>query len=78
MFWNNIALLALWTSMAWAIGPMLFFVCWTVSISLAGGAGILLFTVQHNFEHSYASDDDGWDYDVAAIGARASWFCRAG
>jgi omega-6 fatty acid desaturase (delta-12 desaturase) len=34
---------------------------------LAGGAGIVLFTVQHNFEHSYASGDDGWDYITAAI-----------
>ncbi len=67
MFWNNIVLMALLGSMAWAIGPMLFFACWTASVSLAGGAGILLFTVQHNFEHSYASNDEGWDYDQAAI-----------
>ena len=38
-----------------------------VSTSLAGGAGIVLFTVQHNFEHSYASGDEGWDRDTAAI-----------
>ena len=68
MFWNNIVLMMLLGSMAWAIGPTLFFVCWTISVSLAGGAGILLFTVQHNFEHSYASGDEDWDYDQAAIG----------
>ena len=27
----------------------------------------MLFTVQHNFEHSYASGDEGWDYVTAAI-----------
>lgn len=67
MFWNNVVLITLLVAMAWAIGPMLFFVCWIASVSLAGGAGILLFTVQHNFEHSYASRDEGWDYDRAAL-----------
>ena len=38
-----------------------------MSGSLAGGYGIVLFTVQHNFEHSYASADEGWDRDEAAL-----------
>ncbi len=67
MFWNNLVLLTLWAGMAWAIGPVLFFVCYVTSLSLAGGAGIVLFTVQHNFEHSHASADEGWDYDQAAL-----------
>jgi acyl-lipid omega-6 desaturase (Delta-12 desaturase) len=67
MFWNNVALFGLWGLMAWMVGPMLFLICYTVSVALAGGAGILLFTVQHNFEHSYASADEGWDYDQAAM-----------
>ena len=67
MFWNNVVLLALWVLMAWWIGPLLFFVCMIISVSVAGGVGILVFTVQHNFEHSYASGNDGWDYDQAAI-----------
>ena len=53
--------------MSFAIGPALFFAVYLVSVSLSGGAGIALFTVQHNFEHSYASGDEGWDYDTAAI-----------
>jgi omega-6 fatty acid desaturase (delta-12 desaturase) len=28
---------------------------------------IVLFTVQHNFEHSYASENEGWDRNTAAI-----------
>ena len=35
---------------------------WWISI-----AGLILFTVQHNFEHSYASADEGWDRDEAAL-----------
>jgi omega-6 fatty acid desaturase (delta-12 desaturase) len=67
MLWNNLALLATWGAMAWAVGPWPFFVCYVVSGSLAGGYGIVLFTVQHNFEHSYASADAGWDRDEAAL-----------
>ena len=67
MLWNNLLLLAAWGAMAWAIGPLLFFACYVVSGSLAGAYGIVLFTVQHNFEHSYASADAGWDRDEAAL-----------
>ncbi len=64
---NNIVLLSIWALMCYAVGPALFFKVYLISLSLAGGAGIVLFTVQHNFEHSYASDTKHWDYDTAAI-----------
>jgi len=67
MLWNNLALFAIWAAMAWAVGPLLFFACYVVSGSLAGGYGIVLFTVQHNFEHAYASGDEGWSRDEAAL-----------
>ncbi len=67
MFWNNLAFFSLWGVMAWAVGPLLFFVCAIVSLSLAGGAGIVLFTVQHNFEHAYASGTEQWDYHTAVL-----------
>lgn len=67
MTWNNLVLLSLWVLMAYAVGPLLFFTVYAISGALAGGAGLVLFTVQHNFEHSYASDDDDWCYDHAAI-----------
>lgn len=67
MFWNNVVLLSAWVAMSWLIGPALFFAVYLTSVSLAGGAGILLFTVQHNFEHAYATCDKHWCYDTAAI-----------
>lgn len=67
MSWNNLALFAGWAAMAWAVGPWPFLICYVVSNSLAGGYGIILFTVQHNFEHSYASANEGWDRDEAAL-----------
>lgn len=67
MSWNNLVLFMAWGLMAWAVGPWLFGVCYVVSGSLAGGFGIVLFTVQHNFEHAYASADEGWDRNEAAL-----------
>ncbi len=67
IFWNNVVLLSVWALMCWAVGPLLFFSIYLFSISLAGGAGIVLFTVQHNFEHAYASDSKHWNYDAGAI-----------
>ena len=67
MAWNNLALISIWVLMCWACGPAMFFVVYIASVSLAGGAGIVLFTVQHNFEHAYASDTARWDYYTAAI-----------
>jgi acyl-lipid omega-6 desaturase (Delta-12 desaturase) len=67
MFWNNAVLLGLWALMAWMLGPALFFACYLATLSIAGGVAIVLFTVQHNFEHSYASDDEGWDRNTAAL-----------
>lgn len=67
LFWTSIALFAAWGVMAWLIGPLLFATVYATSIAMAGWAGILIFTVQHNFEHSYASSDAGWNYNDAAM-----------
>jgi omega-6 fatty acid desaturase (delta-12 desaturase) len=67
MFWNNVVLLSVWAVMCWSFGTALFFTIYLISASLAGAVGIILFTIQHNFEHSYASDGRHWDYDAGAI-----------
>ena len=67
MFWNNVVLLSAWVLMSWYAGPVLFFAVYGVTVSLSGAAGIVLFAVQHNFEHSYASGDEGWDLDAAVL-----------
>jgi acyl-lipid omega-6 desaturase (Delta-12 desaturase) len=53
--------------MCTTIEASLFFFVYVLSVSLAGGAGIMLFTVQHNFEHAYATDSARWDYDTGAV-----------
>jgi acyl-lipid omega-6 desaturase (Delta-12 desaturase) len=67
IFWNNVLLLSGWVLMCTAFGTMRFFAVYLISGSLAAGAGIVLFTVQHNFKHSYASNTEDWDYDRGAI-----------
>lgn len=67
MLWNNVVLLSAWIAMCFVCGTGEFFSIYLLSVSIAGGAGIVLFTVQHNFKHSYASDSEHWDHDTAAI-----------
>ncbi len=67
MLWNNLVLLSIWAVMSWYFGAVLFFTVYLLSVSIAGGLGIVLFTVQHNFEHSYATGCATWDYDTGAI-----------
>lgn len=64
---NNIVLLSLWALAIAHFGAATFFTVYILSLSLAGAAGLILFTVQHNFEGSYASDDGRWDYYQAAL-----------
>jgi omega-6 fatty acid desaturase (delta-12 desaturase) len=67
MTWNNLALLSAGTAMCLAIGAGTFVPVYFISVSMAGGAGIILFTVQHNFEHAYATDSARWDHDTGAM-----------
>ena len=64
---NNVVLISLWVLLSWAIGPVAFFAIYLTSVSIAGAVGIALFTVQHNFEHAYASAEEGWDLDEGAL-----------
>ena len=67
MLANNLVLLSVWALMCFACGTALFFFIYLLTLSIAGGAGIVLFTVQHNFEHSYASDNAHWDPDTGVL-----------
>ena len=67
MTYNNLTLLVVWYLMIEAVGAYTFFSVYTLSLSLAGGLGIVFFTAQHNFENSYAEDTLHADYTRAAI-----------
>jgi acyl-lipid omega-6 desaturase (Delta-12 desaturase) len=67
MLWNNLVLLSIWVVMCWAVGTARFLLIYLLSVSIAGAVGIVLFTVQHNFEHSYAGDNATWDVDAGVM-----------
>lgn len=64
---NNIVLISCWILAASYFGAWEFFTVYTLVLSLAGALGIILFTLQHNFEDSYAKGDEEWDYFSAAL-----------
>ncbi len=67
MTYNNLLLLAIWVVMIQWIGALEFFALYVVSTSLSGTWGILLFTIQHNFEHAYATDTQHVNHYRAAL-----------
>lgn len=67
MTYNNLVLLSIWLIMSLAIGPGPFFLLYAISTSLAGSIGILVFTIQHNFEDAYATDTAHVDHYRAAL-----------
>lgn len=64
---NNLTLIGLIVLGCSYFGFAPFMFVYLVALSLAGALGIILFTVQHNFEDAYATGDEGWDYNKAAI-----------
>jgi len=64
---NNIVLIGIWITASAYFGAAEFFTIYLISLSLGGAAGIIIFTIQHNFEGSYATDSEHWDYYQAAL-----------
>ena len=64
---NNLVLITIWIVAANYFGAINFFSVYILVLSLAGALGIILFTVQHNFEDSYATGDEEWNYFTAAL-----------
>lgn len=67
MTYSICTLIAVWIAMCNAIGTLEFFLLYISSTSLAGSVGILIFTIQHNFEDSYATDTDKVNHYRAAL-----------
>ncbi|MBD3609506.1 MAG: fatty acid desaturase [Gammaproteobacteria bacterium] len=67
MFWNNVVLLSVWYIMSLYFGAGVFFTVYLAVIILAGATAIIIFTIQHNFEDSLATETKDWDYYEGAI-----------
>lgn len=64
---NNIVLAGALVAACITVGTGLALAIYVLSLSVAGGVGIMLFTVQHNFDNAYATSTDGWDLDQGAM-----------
>jgi omega-6 fatty acid desaturase (delta-12 desaturase) len=64
---NNVVLLSIWYAASTYFGTATFFNVYLASLSLAGAAGIIIFTIQHNFEDAYASDTNDWNYHLGLL-----------
>jgi omega-6 fatty acid desaturase (delta-12 desaturase) len=71
---TDIALVAVFGTVIWLIGPVDFVLTWLPAALLAGSTGIWLFYVQHQYEDAYWSSHDGWTYAHAAL--RGSSYLR--
>ncbi|HMD52757.1 MAG TPA: fatty acid desaturase [Solirubrobacteraceae bacterium] len=64
---TNIALAVMVGVICWLIGWRDYLLVQTPTVILAGGAGIWLFYVQHQFEDAYWESGSGWSYADAAL-----------
>lgn len=64
---TNLAIAALVTTLSLCIGFTHLLLLWLPTFLMTGAAGIFLFYVQHQFEHTYWRDDADWDYASAAV-----------
>jgi omega-6 fatty acid desaturase (delta-12 desaturase) len=64
---TNVALVLLIGGLCWLIGWREFLLVEALFVPLAGGAGIWLFYVQHQFDHTYWERGADWSYEDAAL-----------
>jgi omega-6 fatty acid desaturase (delta-12 desaturase) len=67
VFATNVALLVFVGGLCWSIGWQAYLLVQVPTIMLAGGTGIWLFYVQHQFEDAYWETGKEWSYADAAL-----------
>jgi acyl-lipid omega-6 desaturase (Delta-12 desaturase) len=67
VWWTNLALVLLFTSMSLLVGFGTVVAIFLPVIAIASSAGTWLFYVQHQFERTYWEHTPEWDYTLAAM-----------
>lgn len=67
VYMMNLAILVMATLMSLAFGFKTYAILQLLMMMIAGGAGIWMFYVQHQFEDVYWERGDQWDYTLAAL-----------
>jgi omega-6 fatty acid desaturase (delta-12 desaturase) len=64
---TNVAVVAMVAGIVWLVGWQAYLLISAPVILMAGGAGVWLFFVQHQFEDVYWESGESWDYADAAL-----------
>ena len=67
VWWMNLAILGLAAGMSAIFGLVPYLIIQITAMAVAGGAGVWLFYVQHQFEDVYWERGEDWDYTAAAM-----------
>ncbi|HEY5234198.1 MAG TPA: fatty acid desaturase, partial [Verrucomicrobiae bacterium] len=67
VYWMNLAIFGMAAALAWIYGFVPYLLIQIMIIAVAGGAGVWMFYVQHQFEDVYWERDEHWDFTAAAL-----------
>ena len=65
--WMTLAVLVMGALMSWVYGFVPYLIIQLTATGVAGGAGVWMFYVQHQFEDAYWERGEDWDYTAAAL-----------
>ena len=65
--WMNLAILGMTAALSWIFGIKAYVLIQLTVMMVAGGVGVWMFYVQHQFEGVYWERGDDWDYTAAAL-----------
>ena len=63
----NVAILAMAAGLSWLLGIKAYLIIQLIILMVAGGAGVWMFYVQHQFEDVYWERGEDWSYVAAAL-----------
>lgn len=67
VWWMNLAIAGMVVGMGFTFGWLNYLILQLVVTLVAGGSGVWLFYVQHQFEDAYWERSEEWDYTTAAL-----------
>jgi omega-6 fatty acid desaturase (delta-12 desaturase) len=67
VYWMNLAILGMAAGLAWTFGLTAYLLIQLTITMVAGGFGVWMFYVQHQFEDVYWERGHNWDYTAAAL-----------
>ncbi|MDB6109165.1 MAG: hypothetical protein JWR69_915 [Pedosphaera sp.] len=67
VYWMNLAILGMAVGLSFLFGLRTYLLIQLIIMAVAGGAGVWLFYVQHQFEDVYWERGENWDYTKAAL-----------